>query len=205
MGTTLEFLFHLWETENPNDPPPEYNSFAQTSGGVVNALDMFTLLVFRESDRLHLFDDFNARRTHRLGVGVMTFREEFLHLSRKTAGGLLVVVVGVGNAVKSVDTWDPGAPAPRALNREQARALWAKDTPTVVVDTVSAQQIFLYRIATAHAPPLLKLAESPPPAPPESAPHAPGAPSVEVLKTRALLKATREALLPENWALRPVS
>ena len=30
-------------------------------------------------------------------------------------------------------------------------------------------------------------------------------PSAEVLKSRALIQAAREALRPENWALRPVS
>ena len=209
MGATIELLHHLWETDTAEraPPQPEPAPLAQTSGGVVNALEALWRSCFAHEDAVRLMALFERRRIDLLGVDVLTFKGEFLHTSRLTKGGLLVVTVGVGNVVRSVDTWEPGQLAPRALNREEARKLWARGAWALVVDR-HADQIVAYR-ATGETGAKLALAEPPPPPPPpgeaaEDAEDAEGA-SAEVRATRALIKAARAALRPENWALRPVA
>ncbi len=203
MGATIELLHHLWEAEASDcaPPQPEAAPLAQTSGGVVNAVGNLWTSCFAFGDACHLERLFERRRVQLLGVEVLTFKGEFLNHSRLTKGGLLVVTVGVGNAVRSVDTWEPGQPAPRALNRDEARKLWARGVWAIVVDK-DADQIFVYRAKTS-AVAKLEIAEPPPPEPYFADDEA--EPSAEVRKSRALIKAAREALLPENWALRPVS
>lgn len=202
MGT-IELLHDLWDVGTPSTVLPKWESFAQTSGGVANAVHAFAACAYGSAARAHLQKAFNQRRIERLGAGVLTFKEEFLHISRETAGGLIVVVTGAGTVVKSVDTWEPGQPSPRALSRDEARKLWAKNVRAVVVDPTGTSQLFVYRREEpgADAPPPMTLADPLPNRLLESG----GAPSAEVLQTRALIKAAREALLPEKWALRPNS
>lgn len=204
MGT-IELLHDLWDFGTPSTAWPKWESFAQTSGGVANAVHAFAACAYGSAARAHLQKAFNQRRIERLGAGVLTFKEEFLHISRETAGGLIVVVMGTGTVVKSVDTWEPGQQSPRALSRDEARKLWAKNVRAVVVDPTGTSQLFVYRRedpdSDADAPPPMTLADPLPNRPLESG----GAPSAEVLQTRALIKAAREALLPEKWALRPVA
>ena len=113
-------------------------------------------------------------------------------------------MVDKGGAVKSVDTWDSNSESPQALTREEARARFADLALAVVCDP---ECVTAYWHVNRPKRPMRLVMERPYPHElAEEHPHqADNAPSEEVLKTRALLKATREALLPENWALRPVS
>lgn len=202
MGT-LEFEKDLWAPLQPDESPPVSERIAQTSGGVMDAMHQFHWAFYSDEAAIHLDRGLEARRVHNLGVKYMTFREEFLHLSRQTLGGLLVLKVETGGAVKSVDTWDSNSQSPQALTREEARARFADLALTVVCDPervtaywhVHGPQRFM-RLVMERPYPHELAAEQAPPA---------DAPSEEVLKSRALLKAAREALLPENWALRPVA
>ena len=203
MGT-LEFEKDLWAPLQPNELPPISERIGQASGGVMDAVHQFHWAFFSDNAAVHLDRGLEARRVHNLGAKVMTFREEFLHLSRQTVGGFLVLMTEKGGAVKSVDTWDSNSETPQALTREEARARFADLALAVVCDPECVTTYW-----HVHRPkrPMRLVMERPYPheLDEEHTHQADNAPSEEVLKTRALLKATREALLPENWALRPVA
>lgn len=203
MGT-LEFEKDLWAPLQPGESPPVSCLLGQTSGGVVHATRALAEGFFGDRAQAVLEAALEGRRFARLAQGGLTYREELLYMSHMTLGGLLVLKVETGGAVMSVDTWDVGDASPRALTREEARQRFAKHTIAVVVDP---ERITAYWHADRPKRPL-RLDAMPTVVPPKHPVPEAGvddAPSAEVRKTRALIKAAREALLPENWALRPVA
>ena len=200
----LEFEKDLWGPLGAHESHPVTALVAQRSSGVMEAAHRFHWAFFDEKAAIHLDRTLEARRIQNLGAKVTTFREEFLHLSLQTIGGFLVVVLETGGAVRSVDTWLDDELSPRALTREEARARFKGCALVVMCDPerVSA----CWHKDRVKRP--MQLAAQRPSAHEhkEGGRAPPGeAPSAEVLETRALIKAAREALRPENWALRPVS
>tara|TARA_B110000444_G_scaffold123054_1_gene115714 strand:+ start:112 stop:681 length:570 start_codon:yes stop_codon:yes gene_type:complete len=189
MGT-LEWVHDLWSPLKPDELQPTSALVAQTSGGVVNAVHAFVRSHFSIDCATHFITTFDARRVKRLGIEAMTFKEEFLQVSRQLIGGFIVVSAGEGNVVQSIDTWQVGQPSARALTGEQARKLFAEHTTTIVI---SPDRITCFTHADRDKTPLLL--DNPPPPPPPPPP---------VSESRALIDAARGALSCENWALRPV-
>ena len=186
MGT-LEWVHDLWSPLKPDELQPTSKLVAQTSGGVVNAVHAFVRSYFSTDCSTHFITAFDARRVKCLGVEAMTFKEEFLQVSRQIIGGFIVVSAGEGNVVQSVSTWQAGQTSARALTSEQARELFEKHTTTIVI---GPDRITCFTHADRDKTSQL-LDNPPPPTPPVS-------------ESRALIDAARGALSCENWALRPV-
>lgn len=201
MGT-LEFEKDLWAPLGPNQPPPRSERIAQTSDGVVNVTSAFVQGFFGDRAQQTLQASLEWQRSARSSSrqSPLTFKDELLYLSHRTLGGLLVLKAEIGGAIMSVDTWRETEALPRALTREEARERFADHAIAVVVDP---HRVTAYWHADRPTR-ALQLARMwlGVPAP---ASGVDDAPSAEVLKTRALIKAARGALLPENWALRPVA
>lgn len=211
----LEFVCGLYDLKQKGEvPDPVYEDvFAQTSGGVLNALDSFMTNFCDGKDHGKIFEAVDKRRRNLLGVGVLTFKYEFLCLSQMLeCGGLIVIVVSRGQIVRSVDTWEHGALAPRALDRDGARALFAKGTAVVVINPEAGFLQYMVRPfpqqALRIAPALREEEQQQQPAPkrtrseePETEPE----PSSRVREMRALIRGARAALRPETVAPPPVS
>jgi len=210
----LEFVCGLYDLQGKGEVPnPVYEDvFAQTSGGVLNALDSFMTTFCDGKDHGRIFEAVDKRRRNLLGVGVLTFKYEFLCLSQMLeCGGLVVIVVSRGQIVKSVDTWEHGALAPRALDRDGARLLFAKGTVTVVINPEAGFLQYMVRPYPQRAlriAPALRGEEQQQPAPKharseELQPEP--EPSPRVREMRALIRGARAALRPETAAPPPVS
>ena len=204
----LSYVNDLWKPLEPGEVEPTGDMVAQTSGGVVNALYNFLGVAFSDDDREPIEELIERRRFNALGAELLTFKSEFLRLAQVTKEGIIVLTISRGGAVKSADTCKQGE-SPRALTLREGRTLFEGGTMAVVVDTEGAKTVTtLYH--PKHGPVGLSLWEqwtpAPRTAPPTpAAPAAVEAPSADVLKSQALILAAREALRPENWALRPVS
>ena len=204
--TLLSYVNHLWKPLEPGEKEPDDDMIAQTSGGVLNALHGFVVHAFNNDDCDRLVELLERRRGNALGAELLTFKSEFLRLAQLTTEGFLVLTIACGGAVKSVDTCKEGE-APRALTQEEARALFEGGKMAVIIDKEGAKTVTV-RVHPAHSPTGLSLCDQVPQpfqAPPPPPPAEEEAPSADVLKSRALIAAAREALRPENWALRPVS
>ena len=211
----LEFVCGLYDLQGKGEVPnPVYeNVFAQTSGGVLNALDSFMTTFCDVTDHGKIFDAVEKRRRDLLGAGVLTFKYDFLCLSQMLeCGGLIVIVVSRGQLVKSVDTWEHGALAPRALNRNDARALFAKGVVTVVINPEAGFLQYMVRPLPERslriAPALRAEAQQKQkqPAPKRARSEEPEPePSPRVREMRALIRAARAALRPETPAPLPNS
>lgn len=204
----LCYVNDLWKPLEPGEVEPTGDMVAQTSGGVVSALYNFLAVAFSDDDREPIQELIERRRYNALGAELLTFKSEFLRLAQVTKEGIIVLTISRGGAVKSADTCKQGE-SPRALTLKEGRTLFEGGTMAVVVDTEGAKTVTtLYH--PKHGPVGLSLWEqwtpAPRTAPPTpAAPAAVEAPSADVLKSQALILAAREALRPENWALRPVS
>ena len=199
----LEFEHHLWGPLDAHESHPVTELVAQRSGGVMEAVHRFHRAFFSDEAATQLDHTLQARRIQNLGAKVTTFREEFLQLSHQTLGGFLVVMLETGGAVRSVDTWLDDELSPRALTREAARARFKGCALAVMCDPERVSACWhkdrverLMRLAVQW-PSAHEHKEGGRAPPGEASP-------AEVLKTRALIKAAREALRPENWALRRV-
>lgn len=210
----LEFVCGLYDLQEKGEiPNPIYeDTFAQTSGGVLNALDSFMTIFCDVTDHGKIFDAVEKRRRDLQGVGVLTFKYEFLCLSQMLeCNGLVVIVVSRGQIVKSVDTWEHGALAPRALDRADARALFAKGTVVVVINPEAGFLRYMVRPlperALRIAPSLREEQQAPTPkrARDEGEREDEGEPSQRVREMRSLISAARAALRPETSAPLPGS
>jgi len=204
----LCYVNDLWKPLEPGDEEPTGDMVAQTSGGVVNALYNFTGIAFGNDDRASIEELIERRRFNALGAELLTFKGEFLRLAQVTKEGIIVLTIARGGAVKSADTCKQGE-SPRALTLKEGRALFEGGTMAVLVDTEGTKMVTTLH-HPKHARVGLSLWEQCTPAPrtsptPPAAPAAVEAPSADVVKSQALILAAREALRPENWALRPVS
>ncbi|MBG10921.1 MAG: hypothetical protein CMD92_07105 [Gammaproteobacteria bacterium] len=210
--STLEFEKDLWAPLGPNQNPPRSKRIAQTSDGVVNVLSAFVEGFFgdRAQQTLQAALKWHRFARNRDGQSPLIFKDELLYLSHRTLGGLLVLKAEIGGAIMSVNTWRAVEASPRALTREEARELFATHTIAVVVDPhrvtaywhadrptrpLQLARMWLGVRATNSSVDNVLAVEA----------DVDDTPSAEVLKTRALIKAAREALLPENWALRPAA
>ena len=202
----LSYVNDLWTPLEPGEREPAGEMIAQTSGGVLNALFNFAHIAFSNDDGERLEELIERRRINALGAELLTFKGEFLRLAQLTKEGVLVLTIACGGAVKSVDTCQKGE-TPRALSQEEARALFEGGTMAVVIDKEGAKTVTALAHPRHYTPMGLSLWERWAPAPRTTPPAPPAVetPSADALKSQALILAAREALLPENWALRPVS
>lgn len=194
------------------DQHPIKSAFiAQTSGGVVNALDSFSHKYFSYDDCVtHVCKEIEARRilfdavVSKQGAHPMTFKNEFLNLSRLTTTGFLVIVVKRGNVVMSVDMWKGGCQHPSALRKDEARQLFASGAMAVAVNTEANTVMthFSHCTTTPSGVETLRLAKearsSPERASIEEETHA----SKRVIEMRTLVHNAHSALCPETWAMR---
>lgn len=207
----MEFVCGLYDLQGKGEiPNPVYEDLvAQTSGGVLNAIDSFVTRFCCIEDHVAIFEAIEARRRHLLGVGVLTFKYEFLSLSRMLAcNGLIVIVVARGQIVKSVDTWSHGALAPCALDRDGARERFASGMVAVVISMEAGTVKFMCR---PYPKEHLRLAPTVKEQPPNSkrarseAVESEQEPSPRVREMRALIHGARAALRPETAVSPPVS
>ena len=200
------------------DQEPTKSVFiAQTSGGVVNALNSFSEKYFSSDDcATRVCKEIEARRVLYLDAVVtkggghpMTFRNEFLNLSKLTTTGFLVLAVKRGDAIMSVDTWKGGDRDPSALRKEEARKLFASGAMAVVVNAEAntVMAYFNHRTPTSSGKVTLRLVEEAPPSPkrPSVEVEAEVRPSQRVLEMRRLIQDAQSALRPETWVIRQSS
>ena len=207
----LEFVCGLYDLQEKGEiPNPVYEDLvAQTSGGVLNAIDNFMTQFCRIEDHFAIWEGIEARRRELLGVGVLTFKYEFLSLSRMLAcNGLIVIVVSRGQLVKSVDTWSHGALAPCALDRDGARERFASGMVAVVINMEAGTVKCMCRpYPKEHlrlAPTVREQSPNPKRARSEAA-EPEQEPSARVREMRALIHGARAALRPETVVSPPAS
>ena len=142
-------------------------------------------------------------------MGVLTFKHEFLSLSKLLECGLIVVQVSQGKAVRSVDTWRHDALAPRALDREEARECFARGMVAVVLDMEAGLISAFYMKKQCGTALVLRVAdactEKPPAKRAKPAEAVEEEPSARVREMRALIHGARAALRRETSAPPPVS
>ena len=207
----LEFVDHLWDSASPEeDKRVAYDQLiAQTSGGVVNAIDNFAHAFCHPDDHWRIFAAIEERQGDLLGVGVLTFKHEFLSLSKLLECGLIVIQVSQGKAVRSADTWRCDALAPRALDREEARECFARGMVAVVLDKEAGLISAFYVKKQCDKAQLLRVAasctEKPPAKRAKATEAAEAEPSARVREMRALIRSARAALRRETSAPPPVS
>ena len=211
----LEFVEDLWDLQPSKDVlNAELHGVlvAQTSGGVLNAVDSFANMFCAKEEVFHINEVLEARSREELGEGMLTFKREFLGLSQMLeCGGLIVIVVSRGSLVKYVGTWKCGALAPCALYKEGARDCFERGMVAVVVNPEAGFVKAIYR----QYPGILRLAAGctgqEDPAPPVERPKAVATvekeeePSLRVREMRALICAARVALRPETSAQSPTA
>lgn len=211
----LEFVEDLWNLQPAKGVsiPIQESLVAQTSGGVLNAVDSFATMFCAKDELFGLGEVLEARRREELGEGMRTFKYEFLGLSQMLAcGGLIVIVVSRGSLVKYVGTWKSGALAPCALYRDGARDCFARGMMAVIINPEAG---FVKAMFRTH-PGVLRLAtdyDFSGPAPLAERSNAAVAveeeeeeePSLRVREMRALIHAARAALRPETSAPPPTA
>ena len=195
------------------DQKPTKSVFiAQTSGGVVNALNSFSQKYFSSDDcTTHVSKEIEARRALYLDAVVtkegghpMTFKNEFLNLSKLTTTGFLVLAVKRGNAVMSVDTWKGGDQDPSALRKGEARKLFASGVMAVVVNAEANTVMthFSHGTPTSSGEVTLRLVKEAQPSPKRASVEVEARPSERVLEMRRLIQHAQSALRPETWVIR---
>lgn len=210
----LEFVEDLWNLQPAKGVsiPIQESLVAQTSGGVLNAVDSFATMFCAKDDLFYIHEVLEAFCREELGEGMLTFKHKFLGLSQMLAcGGLIVIVVSRGSLVKYVGTWKSGALAPCALYRDGARDCFARGMMAVIINPEAG---FVKAMFRTH-PGVLRLAADwagqQGPAPLAERSNAAVAveeeeePSLRVREMRALIHAARAALRPETSAPPPTA
>lgn len=136
---SLVWLEHLWLREGGGEQYPESKLVAQTTLGPVEAACVFAETILPEAEARLVQPLIMQRKEHNK---FLTFREEFLHVACRLKDPLLLLIVGQGGLVKSVQLCKPGE-KPRAINQDEAREEF-RHTLAVAIDYEAARTVTAY-------------------------------------------------------------
>ena len=141
----LVWLENAWLQEGRDDQWPEDRLVAQTTLGPAEAACAFAAAFLSEGEAELVHDRVMRRKQKRTGE-FLTFRAEFLHVASMLREPLLLLVVGQGGVVRSVELCAPGE-APRVVNQDEAREAF-DSTLAVVIDFESTRTVAAYTWST---------------------------------------------------------
>ena len=137
----LVWLEHMWLKEGRYDQYPDSKLVAQTTLGPAEAACLFAETVLPEAAARLVQDQVMKRKEGQKGT-FLTFREEFLHVASMLKDPLLLLIVGQGGLVKSVQLCTPGE-KPRVVNTDEAREAFDR-TLAVAIDYEAARTVTVY-------------------------------------------------------------
>ena len=137
----LVWLENAWLQEGRDDQWPEDRLVAQTTLGPAEAACAFAA-AFLSEDEAELVHDRVMRRKEKRKGEFLTFRAEFLHVASMLREPLLLLIVGQGGVVRSVELCAPGG-APRVVNQDEAREAF-DSTLAVAIDFESTRTVAAY-------------------------------------------------------------
>ena len=137
----LLWLEHLWLQEGRDDQWPESRLVAQTTLGVAEAACAFAETILPEAQARLVQEQVMKRKDQHRGT-FLTFRDEFLHVASMLKNPLLLLIVGQGGLVKSVQLCTPGE-KPRVVNTDDAREAF-DCTLAVAIDYEAARTVTIY-------------------------------------------------------------
>jgi len=138
---SLVWLENLWLQEGRDDQWPESRLVAQTTLGPAEAACAFATSFLSEAEASLVHDRVMRRKEGRLG-DFLTFREEFVHVASMIDAAVLLLIIGQGGVVKSVELCTPGE-KPRVVSEEEAREAFDR-TLAVAIDFEAARTVTAY-------------------------------------------------------------
>jgi len=140
-ANALVWLENLWLQEGRYDQWPDSKLVAQTTLGPAEAACAFADSILPEAAARLVQDQVMKRKEEHRGA-FLTFREEFLNVASMLKNPLLLLIVGQGGLVKSVQLCTPGE-KPRVVNTDDARAAFDR-TLAVAIDYEAARTVTVY-------------------------------------------------------------
>ena len=137
----LLWLEHLWLQEGRYDQWPDTKLVAQTTLGPAEAACAFAETILPEAAARLVQDQVLKRKDEHRGA-FLTFREEFVHVASMLNNPLLLLILGQGGLVKSVQLCTPGE-KPRVVNTDDAREAF-DTTLAVAIDYEAARTVTMY-------------------------------------------------------------
>ena len=138
----LVWMEHLWLRAGREDQWPDSKLVAQTTLSPSEAACMFAETVLPEAEARLVRELVMTRKEKHKGE-FLTFRAEFLLVASVLQASLLLLVIGQGGLVKSVQLCTPGE-KPRAVQQEEAQNAFDAGTMAVAVDFEAARTVTAY-------------------------------------------------------------
>ena len=140
----LVWLEDLWDTRNASDEHkwPESRLVAQTTLDPVQAACAFATC-FLDEPQAALAQDLVLARKEKHRGEFLTFRAEFVHVASMIDARVLLLIIGQGGQVKSVELCAPGE-TPRVLTEKEAQGAFAGGTLAIAIDFESARTVRAY-------------------------------------------------------------
>ena len=140
-ANALLWLESMWLQEGRYDQYPDSKLVAQTTLGPAEAACAFAETILPEAEARLVQEQVMKRKSENRGT-FLTFRDEFLHVASMLKNPLLVLIVGQGGLVKSVQLCTPGE-KPRVVNTDDAREAF-DTTLAVAIDYEAARTVTIY-------------------------------------------------------------
>ena len=140
----LVWLEDLWDARNATGEHkwPESRLVAQTTLDPVQAACAFAACFLDEAQAALAQDLVLARKEKHRG-DFLTFRAEFVHVASMIDARVLLLIIGQGGQVKSVELCAPGE-TPRVLTEKEAQEAFASGALAIAIDFESARTIRAY-------------------------------------------------------------
>lgn len=134
---------NLWRRDPPNDLKwPESRLVGQTTLDPVQAACAFASAFLEEAQAMTVQDLVLARKSKHRG-DFLTYRAEFLHVASMLDARLLLMIIGQGGQVRSVELCTPGE-KPRSVDEKEAQGAFADGALAIAVDFESTRTIKAY-------------------------------------------------------------
>ena len=138
----LVWMEHLWLRAGREDQWPDSKLVAQTTLSPSEAACMFAETILPEAEARLVHELVMTRKGKHKGE-FLTFRAEFLFVASVLQASLLLLVVGQGGLVKSVQLCTPGE-KPRSVQQEEAQNAFDAGTMAVAIDFEAARTVTAY-------------------------------------------------------------
>ena len=138
----LVWMEHLWLQAGREDQWPDSKLVAQTTLSPSEAACMFAETILPEAEA-RLVQELLMKRKEKHKGEFLTFRVEFLFVASVLQASLLLLVVGQGGLVKSVQLCTPGE-KPRAVQQEEAQHAFDAGTVAVAIDFEATRTVTAY-------------------------------------------------------------
>ena len=140
-ANALVWLQNLWLQEGQYDQWPDSKLVAQTTLGPAEAACAFAEAILPEAEALLVKELVMKRKEMQKGAFLM-YRDEFLYVASLLKEPLLVLIVGQGGLVKSVQLCTPGE-TPRIVDQCEAQEAF-DGTLAVAIDFEASRTVTMY-------------------------------------------------------------